>query len=121
MQTALKQNLFRHLVKTIFTCWNPYSLPYVFTVLLFWHQDIGNFMFSLSLNLSLNLLYFVSFFLESLAIIEIGINYLCITNLSVIFYLLPAEDIGNIMMLSLSSNDDVIKFDLFCQLTYFVS
>ena len=26
------------------------------------HQDIGNFMFSLSLNLSLNLLYFVRFF-----------------------------------------------------------
>ena len=65
------------------------------------------------MTMSLNLLYFVRFFIS-----YHNRNWHHQSSLYTKFQydiLFCYQDIGNIM-LSLSSNDDVIKFDLFCQL-----
>ena len=85
--------------------------------MLFWHHDIDSFhvLIVFKMMMSLSLLYFVHF-LEFLTIIEIGIiNDLKLHTKFQLNILFCYQDIGNIM-LSLSLNDDVINFDLFCQL-----
>ena len=92
-----------------------YSLPRVFTVfMLFWHQVIVNFMFSLS---SKNDDVTESFcrFLKISYHSRNRHHQLSLHTKFQLNILFCYQDIGNIM-LSLSSNDDVIKFDLFCQL-----
>ena len=68
------------------------------------------------MTMSLNLLYFVRFFNFLISYHNRNQHHQLSLNtkfqLNILFCY---QDIGDIM-LSLSSNDDVIKFDLFCQL-----